>query len=79
MIHKIKALHDEGRGLSIRGISKELGMARNTVRTYLRQDAQTICSERVDVSRRRRLDSHRDIHRVSIAPLSEALGGQDRA
>lgn len=30
MIHKIKASHDEGRGLSIRAISRELGGNRTT-------------------------------------------------
>ena len=36
MIHKIKALHNEGAGLSIRSIARELGISRNTVRKYLR-------------------------------------------
>ena len=36
MIHKIKALHDDGQGLSIRAIGQELGISRNTVRKYLR-------------------------------------------
>ena len=38
MIHKIKALHNEGAGLSIRSIARELGISRNTVRKYLRMD-----------------------------------------
>ena len=37
-IHKIKALHNEGAGLSIRSIARELGISRNTVRKYLRMD-----------------------------------------
>ena len=60
MIHRIKALYDEGRGLSIRAIARELEVSRNTVRTYLRQDTQAICEQRADVSRSRRLDAHRD-------------------
>ena len=59
MIHKIKALHDEGRGLSIRAISQELGIARNTVRGYLRRGTQEIAEQRLDTSRQRRLDPHR--------------------
>ena len=59
MIHKIKALHDEGRGLSIRAISQELGLARNTVRGYLRRGTQEIAEQRLDTSRQRRLDPHR--------------------
>ena len=38
VIHKIKALHDNGKGLSIRAISQKLGLSRNTVRKYLRMD-----------------------------------------
>ncbi len=60
MIHKIKALYDEGRGLPIRGIARELGVSRNTVRNYLRQETQAISEQRVDVSRAKRLDEHRD-------------------
>jgi len=41
MIHKIKALYDEGRGLPIRGIARELGVSRNTVRSYRREQTQT--------------------------------------
>jgi transposase len=59
MIHKVKALHDEGRGLSIRAIGQQLGIARNTVRKYLRQDTEQIAQDRGDRSRQRRLDAHR--------------------
>jgi DNA-binding CsgD family transcriptional regulator len=38
MIHKIKALHDGGNGLSTRAISVQLGISRNTVRKYLKLD-----------------------------------------
>ncbi len=31
MIHKIKALYDEGRGSSLHAIAKALGISRNTV------------------------------------------------
>ncbi len=59
VIHKIKALHDEGRGLSVRAISRELGISRNTVRKYLRADTEAIAAERADGRRGRLLDEHR--------------------
>ncbi|MFV8836741.1 IS21 family transposase [Aquisalimonas sp. APHAB1-3] len=60
MIHKIKGLYDDGRGLSIRAISQELGVSRNTVRKYLRMDEQTVCALQSDRSRTKRLDLQRD-------------------
>ncbi|MBC7078527.1 MAG: helix-turn-helix domain-containing protein, partial [Synergistales bacterium] len=42
MIHKIKALYDEGNGLKIRAIARQLGISRNTVRKYLRMDEAAI-------------------------------------
>ncbi len=36
MIHKIKAMYDEGRGSSVRAISVALKISRNTVRKYWR-------------------------------------------
>ncbi|MBK5936594.1 IS21 family transposase [Halorhodospira halophila] len=59
MIHRIKALYDEGRGLSVRAISRELGISRNTVRKYLAQSAEEIVLERAQPRRSRRLDEHR--------------------
>lgn len=60
MIHKIKALHDNGQGLSIRAISQELDLSRNTVRKYLRMEAEVISEQFADPSRSKRLDDHRD-------------------
>jgi len=58
VIHKIKALYDEGRGLSIRAIARELGVSRNTVRKYLAQSPAGIVFERAQ-PRRHRLDEYR--------------------
>ena len=60
MIHKIKALHDNGQGLSIRAISQQLGVSRNTVRKYLRMDERAIGHQLDDPARIKRLDDYRD-------------------
>ena len=60
MIHKIKGLYDQGRGLSVRAISRELGISRNTVRKYLHLDETQISVAIADPSRTKLLDEHRD-------------------
>nr|WP_262492514.1 hypothetical protein [Marinobacter sp. AL4B] len=60
MIHKITALHDNGRGSSIRAISQEPGLSRNTARKYLRMDENAISEQIEDPSRTKRLDDRRD-------------------
>lgn len=60
MIHKIKALHDGGSGLSIRAISQQLELSRNTVRRYLRQDEAAIQAAQEHRERVKKLDVHRD-------------------
>lgn len=59
VIHKIKSLHDDGKGLSIRAISRELGISRNSVRKYLRQDETAIGRKMDDPSRSKQLDVYR--------------------
>ncbi|MBT3869145.1 MAG: winged helix-turn-helix transcriptional regulator, partial [Gammaproteobacteria bacterium] len=45
MIHKIKALYENGNGSSMRAIGTKLGISRNTVRKYLRTDEVTIAEQ----------------------------------
>ncbi len=60
MIHKIKAMHSKGSGLSIRAISRELNISRNTVKKYLQMDEQAISILQADPSRYKWLDHYRD-------------------
>ena len=59
MIHKIKALYDNGEGLTIRAIARQLGISRTTVKKYLKQD-ETLTQQQQTVRRRhQRLDGQR--------------------
>lgn len=60
MIHKIKAMHSKCSGLSIRAISRELNISRNTVKKYLQMDEQAISIMQADPSRYKWLDNYRD-------------------
>jgi len=75
MIHKIKALYDEGRGSSIRSIARELGISRNTVRKYLRMDESAITEMQDRRARRKILDDYRDyvIHLLQTYPRLSAV------
>ena len=75
MIHKIKGLYDQGNGLSIRAISRELNISRNTVRKYLQMDQTQISACQDDRSRQKLLDTHRDflIHQLKRFPKLSAV------
>lgn len=59
MIHKIKAMYDEGRGSSIRAIAAELKISRGTVRKYLAMSTEEIARFRQHARRSPCLDVHR--------------------
>lgn len=71
MIHKIKALYDNGKGLSKRAIARKLGLSRNTVKKYLEMGEEEIAKQQADRSRVKKLDEHRDY----IVHLLEAFPG----
>ena len=75
MIHKIKTLYDQGRGLSVRAISRRLGISRNTVRKYLSLSESDISHAQEDTSRTKRLDEHREflIHQLKAYPQLSAV------
>ena len=59
MIHKIKAMHDEGNGASIKEICRTLNISKNTVRKYLRMDEQAIQESLESPVRHKVLDRYR--------------------
>lgn len=75
MIHKIKALHDKGRGLSVREIARRLKISRNTVRKYVRMSPEEISEQQEDTRRVKRLDDCRDylIHLLQRYPKLSAV------
>lgn len=59
VIHKIKAMYDEGKGASIKEIRRSLNISKNTVRKYLRMDEQEIQESLESPERPKRLDCYR--------------------
>ena len=58
MIHKIKALNDNGNGLSVRAIAKELSISGNTVKKYLRMNEEQIGLGLANRDRPKQLDRY---------------------
>jgi len=80
VIHKIKALYDDGNGLSIRAIARELGISRNTVRKYLGMAEESIQAQKSQRERAKILDQHRDyiVHLLQSYPGLSAVKIRDR-
>ena len=60
MIHKIKAMYDEGKGYSKRQIARELSITRKTVRKYLAMTEEEIAEHSNEPQRGKRLDKYKD-------------------
>ena len=75
MIHQIKALYNEGNGLSVRKIAKQLGVSRQTVTKYLKLTAAEIAALQEETDRVRKLDDYREyiIHLLQTYPGLSAV------
>ena len=75
MIHKMKALYDEGNGSSMRAIAEELHVSRNTVKKYLEMDEEEIAVFQEKKRRAKRLDVHRAfiVHLLKSYPRLSAV------
>ncbi len=75
MIHQIKALYNDGNGLSERQIASQLGISRNTVSKYLKLSAADISALQEEIARGKKLDDYR-VHYSVAANLSGLVSGQ---
>lgn len=75
MIHKIKSLYDDGKGLGKKAIARELNISRNTVRKYLAMDEDTISVCLSATDRQKKLDEYRDyiVHLLDTFPKLSAV------
>ncbi len=60
VIHQIKSLYNDGNGLSVHKIAKQLNISRNTVSKYLAMSAEEIAALKADTDRPKKLDEYRD-------------------
>lgn len=75
MIHKIKALYDNGNGLGKRAIARQLNISRNTVRKYLEMPEDDVSDYLSDTGRTKELDAYRNylIHLLELYPELSAV------
>ena len=75
MIHKIKALYDNGNGLSKRQIALELGISRNSIRKYLSMEVIDISKQQEESNRVKSLDSYKEyiVHLLQSYPNLSAV------
>jgi transposase len=75
VIHKIKSLYDNGKGLTERKIAKELGISRNTVSKYLKMPEPVITVQLSETERTKKLDEYRNyiVHLLQTYPGLSAV------
>ncbi len=75
MIHKIKSLYDNGKGLGKKAIARELHISKNTVRKYLAMDEEAVSAYLSDPDRHKKLDDYRDyiVHMLVTFPNLSAV------
>jgi len=75
MIHKVKALYDNGNGLSVRKIAQKLQISRNTVSKYINMEESEIERRQSKRERDKKLDEYRSyiIHLLQSYPDLSAV------
>ncbi len=75
MIHQIKALYNEGNGLSMRKIARQPGISRHTVSKYLKLTEAEITALQATTERGKKLDDYREyiIHLLETWPGLSAV------
>jgi transposase len=76
MIHEIKSLYSEGKGLSQRQIALKLGISRNSVKKYLSQSVEELVVGKAEASERmKKLDKYQEyiLHMLHHYPKLSAV------